>query len=176
MSICRHFYPDELKCPDRTQISVPAVDACIFRATSKGAICALLRCAEPCPAVPRWPCGCARPSASSIGHVAPQGGAKHLARNMACACSCCDEAVRCCGASRAGVCWRIERHGHNNGACKHHPAENDMYHALLVICGPAATLTGTATAALPPALAKAVARISLGARAWRTCCDNSCAV
>ena len=25
----------------------------IFRATSKGAICALLRCAEPCPAVPR---------------------------------------------------------------------------------------------------------------------------
>ena len=46
----------------------------IFRATSKGAICALLRCAEPCPAVPRWPCGCARPSASSIGHVAPQGG------------------------------------------------------------------------------------------------------
>ena len=120
--------------------------------------------------------GCARPSASSIGHVAPQGGAKHLARNMACACSCCDEAVRCCGASRAGVCWRIERHGHNNGACKHHPSASDVYYAVELICGPAATLTGTATAALPPALAKAVARISLGARAWRTCCDNSCAV
>ena len=35
-----------------------------------------------------------------------------------------------------------------------------MYYAVELICGPVATLTGTATAALPPALAKAVAHLS----------------
>ena len=35
-----------------------------------------------------------------------------------------------------------------------------MYYAVEPTCGPVATLTGTATAALPLALAKAVAHLS----------------
>ena len=84
--------------------------------------------------------------------------------------------VPVCGASRASVCWRIERHGHSSGACKHHPAENDMRYPAPPFVALPQQPKGSATAALPPALAKAVARISRVVRACRTCCDVSCAV
>ena len=57
-----------------------------------------------------------------------------------------------------------------------HHAENDMRYPAPPFVALPQQPKGSATAALPPALAKAVARISRVVRACRTCCDVSCAV